>query len=124
MAVQPMLVHPMFVRATKSNKERDRGFIAVDAICAAFENQSRGIVEVMTMDGFVYDVLDTIEVLWDKVHNIEKIPLPSLEQTAPQPPPQPNQKVRYIRKKRMQSAMAAEKKKPVSDDLSASADRG
>lgn len=114
----------MFVRATKSNKERDRGFIAVDAICAAFENQSRGIVEVMTMDGFVYDVLDSIEVLWDKVHGVEKKPLPPNEQKESTQPPPPNEKVRYIRRKRMQSAMAAEKKKHVSDDLSASADRG
>lgn len=118
MAIQP------FVRVTKSNKERDRGFIAVDAICAAFENQSRGIVEVMTMDGFVYDIVESIEEFWDKVHGIQKILQPLNEQKEQTPPSTENKKVRYIRKKRMQSAMAAEKPKPISNDLSASADRG
>lgn len=49
------------VQVTKDNENRDRGFIAVDAICAAFENREQGNTQIMTMDGYWYDVLDDIE---------------------------------------------------------------
>ena len=58
---------PRFVKVTKSNKDRDRGFIAVDAICSVFENRAAKTVSIMTMDGFWYDVEDDIEKLYGLV---------------------------------------------------------
>lgn len=55
------------VQVTKANSNRDRGFIAVDAICSAFENRESGKTDIMTMDGYWYEVLDDIEKLRDAV---------------------------------------------------------
>lgn len=55
---------PKFIRVRKDNKTRDRGFIAVDAICSVFENKETHNVSIMTMDGFWYDVVDDIEELY------------------------------------------------------------
>ena len=57
------------VQVTKDNSSRDRGFIAVDAICSAFENRENGNVQIMTMDGYWYDVLDDIEKIRNAVVN-------------------------------------------------------
>ena len=56
-----------FIRVTKDNAKRDRGFIAIDAICSVFENQDAHNVSIMTMDGFWYDVVDNIETLYGQV---------------------------------------------------------
>lgn len=58
---------PRFVKVKKSNRNRDRGFIAVDMICAAFENQDAGHTEIMTLDGFWYEVTEGIEELYKDV---------------------------------------------------------
>lgn len=59
---------PRFVKVTKDNRNKDRGFIAVEAICAAFENKDNHNTEIMTIDGFWYEVVDGIEkVLCDAV---------------------------------------------------------
>ena len=59
------------VQVTKDNANRDRGFIAVDAICSAFENRENGNVQIMTMDGYWYDVLDDIEKIRNAVVNAD-----------------------------------------------------
>lgn len=56
-----------FIRVTKDNRTKDRGFIAVDAICAAFENQENRNTEIMTIDGFWYEVVDGIEKVYSDV---------------------------------------------------------
>ena len=56
-----------FIRVTKDNRNKDRGFIAVDAICAAFENQENRNTEIMTIDGFWYEVVDGIEKVYSDV---------------------------------------------------------
>ena len=58
---------PRFVKVKKSNRNRDRGFIAVDMICAAFENKDAGHTEIMTLDGFWYEVTDGIDELYKGV---------------------------------------------------------
>lgn len=59
-----------FISVTKDNPSHDRGFIAVDAICSAFENRERNNVSIMTMDGFWYDVVDDYEQLYSQVKSI------------------------------------------------------
>ena len=56
-----------FIRVTKDNRTKDRGIIAVDAICAAFENQDNHNTEIMTIDGFWYEVVDGIEKVYSDV---------------------------------------------------------
>ena len=58
---------PRFIRVTKDNHMKDRGFIAVDAICAVFENQNNHNTEIMTMDGFWYEVVDGIDKVYADV---------------------------------------------------------
>lgn len=58
---------PRFIRVTKDNRNKDRGFIAVDAICAVFENQDSHNTEIMTMDGFWYEVVDGVEKVYADV---------------------------------------------------------
>lgn len=58
---------PRFIRVTKDNRMKDRGFIAVDAICAVFENQNNHNTEIMTMDGFWYEVVDGVEKVFADV---------------------------------------------------------
>lgn len=60
-----------FIRVTKDNRSRDRGIIAVDAICAAFENQESNKTEIMTLDGFWYEVVDSIEDVYAKLRDCE-----------------------------------------------------
>ena len=90
-----------FIRVTKDNPKRDRGFIAVDAICSVFENQEEQNTQIMTMDGMWYDVVDGIEHLYSVCENynaevVEK-----------------NTKSGFIRKRRMQVASLSEKSSPV-----------
>ena len=61
-----------FIRVTKDNRDKDRGFIAVDAICAVFENQDSHNTEIMTMDGFWYEVVDNVEKVYADVTSGEK----------------------------------------------------
>ena len=56
-----------FIRLRKKNRNHDRGIIAVDAICAAFENQEEHKTEIATLDGFWYDVEDSIEEIYNKL---------------------------------------------------------
>ena len=56
-----------FIRVTKDNIKRDRGLIAVDAICSIFENQQSHNVSIMTIDGFWYDVIDDLDSLHAKI---------------------------------------------------------
>lgn len=58
---------PRFIRVTKDNHMKDRGFIAVDAICAVFENKNNHNTEIMTMDGFWYEVVDGIDKVYSDV---------------------------------------------------------
>lgn len=55
-----------FIRVTKANRNKDSGFIAVDAICAAFENKDSHITEIMTMDGFWYDVEEGVDEVFSE----------------------------------------------------------
>ena len=43
----------------------------MDAICSAFENREQGNVQIMTMDGYWYDVLDDIEKIRNAVVNAD-----------------------------------------------------
>lgn len=52
---------------TKANKAHDTGFIAVDAICAAFEDKEKHTVSIMTMDGFWYEIEGDIDSLYEQV---------------------------------------------------------
>ena len=63
-----------FIRVTKDNRKKDRGFIAVDAICAVFENQEHHNTEIMTMDGFWYEVVDGVEKVYADVTGIKDVP--------------------------------------------------
>ena len=63
---------PRFIRVTKDNRNKDRGFIAVDAICAVFENQDSHNTEIMTMDGFWYEVVDVMEKVYEDVTGVNK----------------------------------------------------
>lgn len=56
-----------FLRVTKDNAKSDRGLIAIDAICSIFENQESKNVSIMTMDGFWYDVVDSLDSLYEKM---------------------------------------------------------
>ena len=60
-----------FIRVTKDNRSQDRGMIAVDAICAAFENHESHTTEIMTIDGFWYEVVDSIEEVYKKLVQCE-----------------------------------------------------
>ena len=60
-----------FIRVTKDNRNKDRGLIAVDAICAVFENQDSHNTEIMTMDGFWYEVVDDVEKVYDDLIGID-----------------------------------------------------
>lgn len=63
---------PKFIKVRKSNRDKDRGFIATDMICAAFENRDAGHTEIMTLDGFWYEVTDGIEELYSDVMGEKK----------------------------------------------------
>ena len=86
-----------FVRVTKDNKTRDRGFIAIDAICAVFENQEDNNTQIMTMDGMWYDVVDGVERLYEACENA------NVEIVAK------DKKSDFIKKRRMQSSALSEK---------------
>lgn len=60
-----------FIKVTKNDKKRNRGIIAVDAICSAFEDQEKKCTTIMTMDGFWYEVVDDIEKVLDNVVDVE-----------------------------------------------------
>ena len=86
---------PRFIQVRKDNKTKDRGFIAVDAICSVFENKENHNVSIMTMDGFWYDVADDIEQLYELVMG---------DSDKKKEEPQPNAKKEYLRRKRMMPA--------------------
>ena len=101
---------PGFIRVTKDNRMKDRGFIAVDAICAVFENQNNHNTEIMTMDGFWYEVVDGVEKVFadvtgngDKPKEIaDANPLP--KESAEQP----KDKFSYSKKRRFSSPAVSE----------------
>ena len=76
---------PRFIRVTKDNRNKDRGFIAVDAICAVFENQDSHNTEIMTMDGFWYEVVDGVEKVYADVIGVDK---PKEGEEKENPPPE------------------------------------
>lgn len=88
---------PRFVRVTKSNKAKDRGFIAIDAICSVFENQETHSTSIMTMDGFWYDVVDDVEKLYAVIAG-SQVPIEKKNCTA---------KKDYYRRKKMLPPNAA-----------------
>ena len=59
-----------FIRVTKDNPKRDRGLIAIDAICSIVENREHNNVSIMTMDGFWYDVIDDLDSICQKILGI------------------------------------------------------
>ena len=93
-----------FVKVTKANKNRDRGFIAVDAICAAFEDRENNVSQIMTMDGYWYDVIDDIEKLYGKIEHYNEATITIDEEQDSQP-----KKVDFFRKKRMVTPALSEK---------------
>ena len=62
-----------YIRVTKANRERDRGIIAKDAVCAAFENKNNRATSILTMDGFWYDVVETIEYVAEQLEQDKDI---------------------------------------------------
>lgn len=100
---------PRFIKVFKDNKTRDRGFIAVDAICSVFENKENHNISIMTMDGFWYDVDDDIDELFDLVTGKDK----KNEQSSNEPV---NQKKEYFRRKKMMSPPVAIEKAQVNHE--------
>ena len=92
---------PRFIKVRKDNQARDRGFIAVDAICSVFENKENHNVSIMTMDGFWYDVDDDVDELYDLVTGKEK-----KEGQEPRQPQPQYLKKDYFRRKKMMPAMS------------------
>ena len=90
-----------FIKVTKANHKRDRGIIAVDAICSVFENQEDKTTTIMTMDGYWYEVLDDIEKLWANIEN-SKIEVATEETFV-------ERKGEYCRKHRMPAPAVSEK---------------
>ena len=84
---------PRFIKVIKDNKTKDRGFIAVDAICSVFEDKESHNVSIMTMDGFWYEVIDTVEELYAAVNGF------TCDRSKQQDDGNP--KKDYIRRKRM-----------------------
>lgn len=98
-----------FIKVTKDNQHRDRGFIAVDAICSVFENHESHNVSIMTMDGFWYDVIDDIEKIYSLVGKSQ--PTESEENRIPQ-------KKDYFRcKKMLPASVEGDKPKQNHEDL-------
>ena len=90
------------VQVTKDNSNRDRGFIAVDAICSAFENRENGNVQIMTMDGYWYDVLDDIEKIRNAVVNSDEevaVKQDDTETKNPESDAEPKSRIRDFYKK-------------------------
>lgn len=85
-----------FLRVTKDNKARDRGLIAIDAICAIFEDAEKKHVSIMTMDGFWYEVLDSLDKIYEAIDAAE-----GGRQSQPA-----NKKVRQMRQKRIMAPFA------------------
>ena len=88
---------PQFIKVRKANKNRDRGIIAVDAICSAFEDKDSGKISIMTMDGYWYECDDDIEDLYSVITNGE----------GTQPPSQ--SKFAFVKSKRMPAPAISEK---------------
>lgn len=85
-----------FVKVKKANKNRDRGFIAVDAICSVFEDVEKHTTEIMTMDGMWYEVVDGVEHLFEDCEGIS-----SNESKS--------DKMEFVKNRRMQSSALSEK---------------
>lgn len=85
---------PRFIRVTKDNAKQDRGIIAIDAICSVFENQEAKTVSIMTMDGFWYDVVDSLDSLYAKIFGTDEVQ-------------QSNPKKDYFRRKKMMTPSTA-----------------
>ena len=90
------------IRITKDNPNRDRGLIAVDAICSVVENQEAKNVSIMTMDGFWYDVVDPIEKFEEILVDTGKDKFES----------QDKKKKDYFRQKRMMTPATANERAP------------
>ena len=109
---------PRFIRVTKDNHMKDRGFIAVDAICAVFENQNNHNTEIMTMDGFWYEVVDGIDKVYADVTGdggkprtvagAERIPKATMEG--------PTDKFSFAKKRRVSSPAVSEDSEPKSHE--------
>ena len=101
---------PKFIRVTKDNRNKDRGFIAVDAICAVFENQDAHNTEIMTMDGFWYEVVDGIEKVYEDVIGNGSKPLGDTEaKQVQEESPDPNKgKMQFAKRKRFMSPAVSE----------------
>lgn len=58
-----------FISVRKAGQSSSRGLIAVDAICAVFENPQKRCTEIMTMDGFWYEVQETISDIHSQIRD-------------------------------------------------------
>lgn len=104
-------MHPTFIKVRKDNKTRDRGFIAVDAICSVFENKDSQNVSIMTMDGFWYDVDDDVDTLYALISGDDaKISCKSQGLLA-------NPKKEYFRRKKMMQPAVANEKPVVNHEV-------
>ena len=105
-----------FIRVRKANRSQDRGIIAVDAICAAFENQEAHKTEVMTIDGFWYEVVDSIEEVYAKLVKCEYnvAPLPKTDKVNEVVTMSSNShtKTEKIKRRKITPAAVAEDKTP------------
>lgn len=91
-----------FLRVTKDNPQRDRGLIAIDAICSIVENRGSKNVSIMTMDGFWYDVVDDLDSICKKIFgdgNTKEMPKEGF-------------KKEQFRKRKMMTPSVAEEKVP------------
>lgn len=100
---------PKFIRVTKDNQKKDRGFIAVDAICAVFENQEAHNTEIMTMDGFWYEVVDGIEKVYADVTGEDKTKVSKKDSSvSTEAEQQPADKINFLKHRRYASPAVSE----------------
>lgn len=71
------------VRLTEA-KTGNRMLVAPDAICVAKENKKERIVELSTMDGFFYEVVDTIDQIESKLLSGKEKPSGEAQERKPQ----------------------------------------
>ena len=105
-----------FIRVRKANRSQDRGIIAVDAICAAFENQEAHKTEVMTIDGFWYEVVDSIEEVYAKLvqceYDVALLPKTDKENEVVTMPSNSHTKTEKTKRRKITTAAVAEDKTP------------
>lgn len=109
---------PRFIRVTKDNHMKDRGFIAVDAICAVFENQNNHNTEIMTMDGFWYEVVDGVDKVYaDVTGNCDKPKTVAGAKRLPDAQIEsPKDKFSFAKKRRFSSPAVSEDAEPKSHE--------